>query len=121
LLLPRAQLQEAERALFAEGRVADEGLDPYDDRYYRQWMHEVPPLRHRNTCHTLSAGANAPTFKLLTTATEHQQRALALIQDPGHPTVVRKLNLNTAVAAPPGPVFSTLACGYVDLGDSPNG
>ena len=22
-------------------------LDPYDERYYRQWMHEIPPLRHR--------------------------------------------------------------------------
>ena len=22
-------------------------IDPYDDRYYRVWMHEIPPLRHR--------------------------------------------------------------------------
>ena len=34
----------------------------------------------RNTCRTPSAGADAPTFEVLTTATEHQQRAMALIQ-----------------------------------------
>lgn len=34
----------------------------------------------RNTCRTPSAGADAPTFEVLTTPTAHQQRALALIQ-----------------------------------------
>jgi len=34
----------------------------------------------RNTCRTPSAGADAPTFELLTTASAHQQRALALIR-----------------------------------------
>ena len=34
----------------------------------------------RNTCRTPSAGPDAPTFELLTTATAHQQRAIALIQ-----------------------------------------
>jgi hypothetical protein len=34
----------------------------------------------RNTCRTPGAGADAPTFELLTTASAHQQRALALIR-----------------------------------------
>jgi hypothetical protein len=34
----------------------------------------------RNTCRAPSAGADAPTFEVLTTATAHQQRAMALIQ-----------------------------------------
>jgi hypothetical protein len=36
----------------------------------------------RNTCRTPTPGdgADAPTFEVLTTATAHQQRALALIQ-----------------------------------------
>lgn len=34
-----------------ETRLTDRGwlklpIDPYDDRYYRVWMHEIPPLRH---------------------------------------------------------------------------
>jgi|GEM_PF-6901908 len=50
-------------------------------------MHRVDPACApavgtlvRNTCRTSYAGADAPTFKLLTTASAHQQRALALIQ-----------------------------------------
>ena len=34
----------------------------------------------RDTCRTPSASADAPTFELLTTATAHQQHALALIR-----------------------------------------
>ena len=34
----------------------------------------------RNTCRAPCADAAAPTFELLTTATAHQQRAMALIQ-----------------------------------------
>ncbi|HIJ84317.1 MAG TPA: hypothetical protein HPQ00_08945, partial [Magnetococcales bacterium] len=35
-----------------EARMAEHGwkqanLHPYDQRYYREWMHELPPLRHR--------------------------------------------------------------------------
>lgn len=35
-----------------EARMAEHGweevkLDPYDQLYYREWMHELPPLRHR--------------------------------------------------------------------------
>lgn len=45
LMVPQAQLPEAEGLLLAAGWVP-EPLDPYDVRYYRQWMHELPPLRH---------------------------------------------------------------------------
>jgi len=46
ILVPRAALADAERAL----RAADwEPVkeDAYDDSYYRRWMHELPPLIHR--------------------------------------------------------------------------
>lgn len=45
ILVPRERLGEVERALFAAGWIAEK-LQPYDDRYYRQWMHELPPLQH---------------------------------------------------------------------------
>lgn len=45
VMVPQAQLQAAEAALFGAGWVSDE-RDAYNQRYYRQWMHEVPPLRH---------------------------------------------------------------------------
>ncbi len=45
ILVQRDQLGAVENALFAAGWIAEK-LTPYDDRYYRQWMHELPPLQH---------------------------------------------------------------------------
>lgn len=45
ILLPREHLVDAENALMAAGWVATHH-DAYDQRYYRQWMHELPPLQH---------------------------------------------------------------------------
>lgn len=44
-LVPRARLPEAEAALVDAGWRADETLDEYDQRYYRRWSHQIPPLR----------------------------------------------------------------------------
>ncbi|MDR2837217.1 MAG: nucleotidyltransferase family protein, partial [Azonexus sp.] len=46
ILVPRADLNHAEAALMQQG-WASGGSDPYDQRYYRQWMHEIPPMTHR--------------------------------------------------------------------------
>ena len=45
ILVPRARLDEAEAALIAAGWEWVKP-DPYDDAYYRRWMHELPPLIH---------------------------------------------------------------------------
>lgn len=47
ILVPRAALDRAEQALLDAGWewVKD---DPYDSHYYRTWMHELPPLIHRD-------------------------------------------------------------------------
>ena len=46
ILVPRASLGEVEQALLGAGWewVKD---NAYDDLYYRRWMHELPPLIHR--------------------------------------------------------------------------
>jgi hypothetical protein len=44
LLVPRASLQRVEQRLLDAGWKSAE-LNPYDERYYRDWSHEVPPLR----------------------------------------------------------------------------
>jgi hypothetical protein len=46
LLVAEDQLAEFEQNLLEKGWFRTE-IDPYDDRYYRVWMHEIPPLRHR--------------------------------------------------------------------------
>jgi hypothetical protein len=46
ILVPRERIDEAEAALIAAGWEWVKP-DPYDDAYYRRWMHELPPLIHR--------------------------------------------------------------------------
>ncbi|MCB1772392.1 MAG: nucleotidyltransferase family protein [Gammaproteobacteria bacterium] len=46
LLIDRADLARAEALLLRSGWVVNGEFDDYDQRYYREWMHEVPPLRH---------------------------------------------------------------------------
>ena len=45
ILVPRAALPEVESALMMRGWVSD-ATSAYDQRYYRTWMHELPPMRH---------------------------------------------------------------------------
>jgi hypothetical protein len=46
ILVSEGSLHDVEAALLAAG-WAPLKLEPYDQRYYRRWMHELPPLRHR--------------------------------------------------------------------------
>jgi hypothetical protein len=45
ILVPREALGDVEGALMLAGWHAT-GLSAYDQRYYRRWMHEIPPLQH---------------------------------------------------------------------------
>lgn len=45
ILVPKARLDDAEAALMLHGWAATHH-DAYDQRYYREWMHELPPLQH---------------------------------------------------------------------------
>jgi hypothetical protein len=45
ILVARQQLKTVEDALFVGGWMTTH-LNAYDQRYYRRWMHELPPLRH---------------------------------------------------------------------------
>jgi hypothetical protein len=44
-MVPQAQLGAVEGSLLAGGWT-HQSLDPYDERYYRHWMHELPPFKH---------------------------------------------------------------------------
>lgn len=52
LMIAKPRLRDAEAGLLAAGWAA-ERLDPYDERYYREWMHELPPLQHVQRMTTL--------------------------------------------------------------------
>ncbi len=64
LMVQHDRINEVERALFAAGWISQE-RDPYNKRYYRQWMHEIPPLTHvqRNTVIDLHHTITPPTSR----------------------------------------------------------
>lgn len=45
LMVPRSRIDELERRLIARGWAAAQ-LEGYDQRYYREWTHEIPALQH---------------------------------------------------------------------------
>lgn len=45
ILVPKERLADVESALMLHG-WAGTHHDEYDQRYYREWMHELPPLQH---------------------------------------------------------------------------
>ena len=45
IMVPKDRLTEAEKALYSHGWFPTK-LDAYDQRYYREWMHELPPMQH---------------------------------------------------------------------------
>lgn len=47
ILVARAELDAVESALLLNGWAATLE-DAYDQRYYREWMHELPPMTHRD-------------------------------------------------------------------------
>lgn len=47
ILVPRDRLDDVEAALLKAGWEWVKP-DPYDDLYYRRWMHELPPLIHKD-------------------------------------------------------------------------
>lgn len=75
VLLPRGSLKQAEAALMLHG-WGSSGTDPYDDRYYRRWMHELPPMAHRKRGTVIDVHHNilpltarhCPTIELLLNA-----------------------------------------------------
>lgn len=45
IIVPKKHLGSVEQGLFAAGWVTTH-LNAYDQRYYREWMHELPPMQH---------------------------------------------------------------------------
>jgi hypothetical protein len=65
ILVPREQLEAAELALKMHGWITTHHSE-YDQRYYRQWMHELPPMQHmsRQTVVDLHHGILPETARL---------------------------------------------------------
>ena len=46
IIVPQARLADVETALLRHGWESSD-TSAYDQRYYREWMHEIPPMHHR--------------------------------------------------------------------------
>jgi len=57
LLVQRQQLNAVEMRLLVHGWHGTH-RDPYDQRYYREWMHEIPPVTHISRGSTLDVHHN---------------------------------------------------------------
>ncbi|HEY8907006.1 MAG TPA: nucleotidyltransferase family protein [Rhodoferax sp.] len=79
LLVPHREIQSIEGALFAAGWICDE-RDAYNQRYYREWMHEIPPLRHvhRNTYIDLHHTITPPTSRFKVDGAKLLERIVAI-------------------------------------------
>lgn len=47
LLVPKDGIEAVERRLSHAGWIGQH-VNAYDQRYYRQWMHEIPPMEHKS-------------------------------------------------------------------------
>jgi len=45
IMVPKTRIGEVEAALMLNGWAGSHDT-PYDQRYYREWMHEIPPMQH---------------------------------------------------------------------------
>lgn len=79
LLVPREQLDKTENALFAAGWISSE-RSRYNQRYYRQWMHEIPPIEHvqRGSVIDLHHTIAPPTSRFKLDAAKLFERARAI-------------------------------------------
>ena len=57
ILVPRSALTQVEGALRLGGWMGNH-QDAYDQRYYREWMHELPPMTHMRRGTTLDVHHN---------------------------------------------------------------
>ncbi len=86
IMVPKTTLAAVEAALLRDGYEAAE-LDPYDQRYYRTWMHELPPFRHReretvvDVHHTIlpESGRLRPSASALTEAAQPLRDGLSTL------------------------------------------
>lgn len=109
-LVPRDKLAEAESVLLRHGWISTH-LNAYDQRYYRQWMHELPPLRHLHRSSTLDVHHN-----ILPLSSRHPPDARLLLASAVPATAVP----GVFVLAPPDMVLHS-ACHLFHEGELDNG
>lgn len=84
IMVRREDIAQAERSFLGNGWTTTK-LNAYDQRYYREWMHEIPPLRNvaRKTSLDVHHTILPPTARLKPDAAKLWNAAVALERLPG--------------------------------------
>ena len=84
IMVPEAVLGEAEARLIQHGWMTTQNTS-YDQRYYRQWMHELPPMQHlqRGTSLDVHHAILPRTARLRPAPSKLFERAQPLAAQPG--------------------------------------
>ena len=84
ILVPKDRLSEVEAALMLKGWVST-NRDAYDQRYYREWMHEIPPMTHmkRGTTLDVHHALTPPTSRICADSAKMLARARAVANRAG--------------------------------------
>jgi Uncharacterised nucleotidyltransferase len=79
IMVERGHIAAVEDALFAAGWISGD-RDAYTQRYYREWMHELPPLQHvhRHTVIDVHHTIAPPTSRFAVEGQRLLQRCVAL-------------------------------------------
>ncbi len=75
IMVPRGCLDKVEHALLMNGWITIK-LDAYDQRYYRKWMQELPPLMHRRRQTVVDVH-----HRILPETTQAQPDAVEMLKD----------------------------------------
>jgi Uncharacterised nucleotidyltransferase len=83
IMVPKARIGEVEAALMLNGWAGSHHT-PYDQRYYREWMHEIPPMKHihRGTTLDVHHAILPETARLRPNSTLILDEARPLADDP---------------------------------------
>ncbi len=84
ILVPKPCLERVENGLLLYGWRTTHH-DEYDQTYYRQWMHEIPPMKHgvRGTVIDVHHAILPPTARLKPDSSKMLVAAVALAAEPG--------------------------------------
>jgi hypothetical protein len=98
LMVAEATLEQAESALLGGGWISQE-RDAYNQRYYRRWMHEIPPLEHvqRGTVLDLHHTISPPTSRFKVDGQQLLARARPLGDSGFHVLAPEDMVLHSAV------------------------
>lgn len=85
IMVRKVDLEKTERILLHNGWFSSRTFDTYDQQFYREWTHELPPLRHlkRNTELDVHHTITPPTSKNIPNIEDLWNDAVAVKDMPG--------------------------------------